>query len=127
YFFSTAGVMLVVMTLVYLWYTIGSARLAKQVAVEGSQEQGVQSKRVNKAGKVAHAAAAGGDGGSVGMLVESDVVLHEQADGERPIALNRSLIAVGRIGTTVGWFTVFMFFMSLLFRTIVEQHAPWSN
>jgi cytochrome c-type biogenesis protein CcsB len=53
--------------------------------------------------------------------------MHEQSDGEKPIALNRSLIAIGRIGTTVGWFTVFVFFMSQLFRAIVEQHAPWSN
>jgi cytochrome c-type biogenesis protein CcsB len=125
YFFSTAAVMLIVMTLVYLWYTIGSARLAKQMTAEHVSSQGSQAKKV---GKVAHVAAAGGeDGGSVSTLVESEVVLHEQADGERPIALNRSLIAVGRIGTTVGWCTVFMFFLSLLFRTIVEQHAPWSN
>ncbi|HWZ18501.1 MAG TPA: c-type cytochrome biogenesis protein CcsB, partial [Ktedonobacteraceae bacterium] len=33
----------------------------------------------------------------------------------------------GRIGTTLGWFVVFMLFMSQLFRTIVVQHAPWSN
>jgi len=47
--------------------------------------------------------------------VRSDVVLHEQPDGEEPIALNRNLITIGRIGTTVGWFTVFMLFMSQLF------------
>jgi cytochrome c-type biogenesis protein CcsB len=126
YFFSTAAVMLVVMTLVYLWYTIGSARLATQAETGQIRARSSRSSQAKKAGKVA-SAAAGSDGGSVGTLLKTDLVLHEQADGERPIALNRGLIAVGRIGTVVGWFTVFMFFMSLLFRTIVEQHAPWSN
>jgi cytochrome c-type biogenesis protein CcsB len=125
YFFSAAAVMLVVMTLVYLWYTIGSARLAKQVEAERALARSSQAKQAGKAARAA--AAAGADDGNVGTLVKTDVVLHEQADGERPIALNRSLIGVGRIGTVVGWFTVFMLFMSLLFRAIVEQHAPWSN
>src|SRR5438445_13025927 len=58
---------------------------------------------------------------------KSEVLRHKQANGENPIALNRGIISIGRIGTTVGWFTVFMLFMSQLFRTIVEQHAPWSN
>jgi len=32
YFFTAALCMLIVMTLAYLWYTIGTVRLAKQVA-----------------------------------------------------------------------------------------------
>src|SRR5579883_1822272 len=118
YLFTSAVVMLVVMTLAYLWYTLGSARFAKELAVEGAQARSAIKAR---AGKAALA------GGGVTTLVRSDVVLHEQPDGEQPIALNRGLIAIGRIGTIVGWMAVFMLFLSLLFRTIVEQHAPWSN
>jgi cytochrome c-type biogenesis protein CcsB len=123
YFFTAALSMLIVMTLVYLWYTIGSARLAKQLAVEHARSQ--HNSKTSRAGrsKAANATSAGG----VTTLVRNDVVLHEQPDGEQPIALNRNLITIGRIGTTVGWFTVFMLFMSQLFRAIVEQHAPWSN
>jgi cytochrome c-type biogenesis protein CcsB len=111
--------MLVVMTLAYLWYTLGTARFAKELAVER-----VQARSHTKASKAGKAAIAGG---GVTTLERSDVVLHEQPDGEQPIALNRGLIAIGRIGTVVGWMAVFMLFLSLLFRTIVEQHAPWSN
>jgi cytochrome c-type biogenesis protein CcsB len=119
YLFTSAVVMLVVMTLAYLWYTLGAARFAKELAVER-----VQARSRGKASKAGKAAIAGG---GVTTLVRSDVVLHEQPDGEQPIALNRGLIAIGRIGTIVGWMTVFMLFLSLLFRTIVAQHAPWSN
>ncbi|HZS75034.1 MAG TPA: c-type cytochrome biogenesis protein CcsB [Ktedonobacteraceae bacterium] len=115
YCFTAAICMLAVMTLVYLWYTIGAARLAKQVALESVRSHGKASKKV--------AAVSGG----VATLVKSDVILNEQADGEKPIALNRGLLSIGRIGTLIGWFTVFALFMSLLFRAIVEQHAPWSN
>ncbi len=120
YFFTAALCMLVVMTLAYLWYTVGSARFAKQLAVERarSRSQGKASKRGNQAASV---------GGGVTTLVQDDVVVHEQPDGEKPIALNRNLVTIGRIGTAVGWFTVVMLFMSQLFRAIVEQHAPWSN
>jgi cytochrome c-type biogenesis protein CcsB len=110
--------MLIVMTLAYLWYTVGSARLAKQLAVERARSQSRSKTSKNKAA---------GEGGGVTTLVRSDVVLHEQPDGEKPIALNRNLITIGRIGTTLGWFAVFMLFMSQVFRAIVEQHAPWSN
>ena len=116
YLFASAVVMLIVMTLAYLWYTVGSARFARELAVERVQARGR-----SKATKAAIA------GGGVTTLVRNDIVLHEQPDGEQPIALNRSLIAIGRIGTVVGWMCVFMLFLSLLFRTIVEQHAPWSN
>ncbi len=34
YFFTAALCMLIVMTLAYLWYTIGTVRLAKQLAEE---------------------------------------------------------------------------------------------
>jgi cytochrome c-type biogenesis protein CcsB len=118
YFFTASLCMLIVMTLVYLWYTIGSARLAKQLAVERARSQSR-----SKASKTKAAS----EGGGVTTLVRSDVVLHEQPDGEKPIALDRHLITIGRIGTTLGWFAAFMLFMSQVFRAIVEQHAPWSN
>jgi cytochrome c-type biogenesis protein CcsB len=119
YFFVTAACLLVAMTLAYLGYTIGSARLAKNVAVEQAQKR-------SQTGKVSKATAVGGDGG-VTTLVKNDVVMREQADGETPIALNRGIITIGRTGTALGWFTTFLLFMSLLLRAIVEQHAPWSN
>jgi len=121
YFFTAALSMLIVMTLAYLWYTLGSARLAKQLAVERARSQSN-----SKTSKASKSKSAGGNGG-VTTLVRSDAVLHEQPDGEQPIPLNRNLITIGRIATTVGWLTVFMLFMSQLFRAIVEQHAPWSN
>ena len=121
YFFTAALCMLIVMALAYLWYTIGSVRLANQLAVERGRSQSR-----GKASKASKSRVAN-DGGGVSTLVRSDIVLHEQPDGEKPIALNRSLITIGRIGTTLGWFVVFMLFMSQLFRAIVEQHAPWSN
>ena len=121
YFFTAALCMLIVMTLAYLWYTTGSVRLAKQLAVERTRNQSR-----NKTSKASKSNVVN-DGGGVTTLVHSDVVLHEQSDGEKPIALNRNLITIGRIGTTLGWFVVFMLFMSQLFRAIVEQHAPWSN
>ena len=121
YFFTAALCMLIVMTLTYLWYTIGTVRLAKQVIEEHAQSR--SRTKTSKASK----SNVTNDGGGVTTIVLSNVVLHEQPDGERPIALNRNLITIGRIGTTLGWFVVFMLFMSQIFRTIVEQHAPWSN
>ncbi len=122
YFFITAAVLLVAMTLAYLWYTIGSARLANTVAVAQAQTRG----QARKAGKAA-AAAVGADGGVTTLVKEDNVVMREQADGEKPIALNRGIITVGRTATVLGWFTAFLLFVSLLIRAIVEQHAPWSN
>ncbi len=121
YFFTAGLCMLIVMTLAYLWYTVGTVRLANQLAVER-----VRSQSRGKASKASKSKVAN-NGGGVTTLVRSDVVLHEQPDGEKPIALNRNLITIGRIGTILGWFVVFMLFMSQLFRAIVEQHAPWSN
>src|SRR6266704_636399 len=121
YFFTAALCMLIVMTLAYLWYTIGTVRLVKQVAEERAQSH--SRTKTSKASK----SNVTNVGGGVTTIVLSNVVLHEQPDGEKPIALNRNLIAIGRIGTTLGWLVVFMLFMSQLFRTIVIQHAPWSN
>src|SRR6266487_205115 len=121
YFFTAGLCMLTVMTLAYLWYTVGTVRLANQLAVERVRSQ--SHSKASKANKSKVAI----DGGGVSIMVRSDVVLHEQPDGEKPIALNRNLISIGRIGTILGWFVVFMLFMSQLFRAIVEQHAPWSN
>ena len=121
YFFTAALCMLVVMTLAYLWYTIGTARLANKVVEERTQSHSrTQSNKASKS-KLTN------DGGGVSTIVLSDVVLHDQPDGEKPIALNCNLITIGRIGTILGWFVVFMLVMSQLFRTIVVQHAPWSN
>jgi cytochrome c-type biogenesis protein CcsB len=145
YFFSAGLCMLVVMTLAYLWYTIGTARLAKAVGLEKSGSQVVSKTNGKVAVPSVHAAGAAGAGATgvatltpvvaADMTVSeaetikpaSDVVLHEQPDGEAPIALNPGLIAVGRVGTAIGWMTVFALAMSQIFRTIVEQHAPWSN
>ncbi|HLI05835.1 MAG TPA: c-type cytochrome biogenesis protein CcsB [Ktedonobacteraceae bacterium] len=148
YFFSAGLCMLVVMTLAYLWYTIGAARLAKTVGLEKSGSQAVSktSGRVGAAVPSVHAASAAGAGvTSIATLTPvaaadmpgavvpeatkpaSEVVLREQPDGEVPIALNSGLIAIGRVGTAIGWMTVFALTMSQIFRTIVEQHAPWSN
>jgi cytochrome c-type biogenesis protein CcsB len=146
YFFSAGLCMLVVMTLAYLWYTIGTARLAKEVGLAASGSQGVSKTNAKGGAAISSARAAGAAGASVASVATltpalatdvtgpavpetrtSEVVLHEQPDGETPIALSPGLIAVGRIGTAIGWMTVFALFMSQVFRTIVEQHAPWSN
>ena len=112
----------VVMTLVYLWYAIGTARLAKQLAMVKQQSGTAASMQ-----KAASQAQLTSSDGGVATLTRSDIVLHEQPDGENPIPLNSRLLTVGRIGTTVGWLTVFMLGLSQIFRTIVIQHAPWSN
>jgi cytochrome c-type biogenesis protein CcsB len=148
YFFSAGLCMLVVMTLAYLWYTIGTARLAKAVAQETSASPAADniSKTTGKrAATAVRAVSAGATGvATLAPAVAAEmtgaaaapgetaapapgVVLHEQPDGETPIALNAGLIAVGRIGTIIGWMALFALFMSQVFRTIVEQHAPWSN
>jgi cytochrome c-type biogenesis protein CcsB len=121
YFFIAGAGLLIAMTLAYLWYTIGSARLANKIEVAQAQRRS-QARNASKTASVAVAAE-----GGVSTLVKDDVVKREQADGEEPIALNRGLITVGRAGTALGWFTVFMLFVSLLMRAIIEQHAPWSN
>ena len=121
YLFIAGLVTVIGMTGVYFWYTLGSARLAKRLAIERVRSQSASRGKSNKASKMADA------GGGVSTLVRSDVVTHEQPDGEKPIALNRNLILMGRIGTTLGWLTVFVLFLSQLFRAIEEQHAPWSN
>jgi cytochrome c-type biogenesis protein CcsB len=144
YFFSAGLCMLVVMTLAYLWYTIGTARLAKAVAQETSagavagklskanrkSSTVVSTTRATNAARAGVATLAPVPTATADMEVATPapgVVLHEQPDGETPIALNAGLIAVGRIGTIIGWMAVFALFMSQVFRTIVEQHAPWSN
>ncbi len=121
YFFIAGAGLLVAMTLAYLWYTIGSVRLANKIAIARVQRSG-QARKAGKAASVTVAAE-----GGVTTLVKDDVVMREQVDGEEPIALNRNTITVGRAATALGWLTVFMLFVSLLIRAIVEQHAPWSN
>lgn len=118
YLFIASLVTLGAMTLASLWYTIGTARLSKEVAVEHAR---VLASKTKKAGKVAVSE------GGVATLVQADVVEHEQPDGEAPIALNRRLINVGRAESVAGWITTVLLFVSLLIRGIVEQHAPWSN
>jgi len=109
-----------VMTLTYLWYTLGSARLAKRVAAERAA-----SRKSAKAGKSSQVTSA--QGGGVATLTRSEVILHEQPDGEEPIALSRGLIMVGRAGSLLGWLAVLAFLLGLVLRSIVEQHAPWSD
>ncbi|HET8846347.1 MAG TPA: c-type cytochrome biogenesis protein CcsB [Ktedonobacteraceae bacterium] len=115
-----AGMGLVaVMTLVYLSYTLGSARLAKKLASER-----VISRKASKASKENKVAV---EQGSVATLVRSEVILNEQPDGEEPIALNRFLVAIGWVGSILGWLAVLAMLSGLVTRSIVEQHAPWSN
>lgn len=120
--FLIAGMGLIaVMTLTYLSYTVGSARLARKLAVERMVNR--KSVKANKSSQVAVAS----EGGGVATLVRSEVILHEQPDGEQPIALNRSLLVIGRLGSTLGWLAVVAFVLGLGVRAVVEQHAPWSN
>lgn len=120
YLFVASLVTLGVMTLASLWYTIGTARLSQELAVERVRALASKTKKVGM-GK------ASASEGGVATLVQTDVVEHEQPDGETPIALNRALINVGRAGSIAGWATAALLFVSLLIRGIVEQHAPWSN
>ncbi|MEO7019199.1 MAG: c-type cytochrome biogenesis protein CcsB [Ktedonobacteraceae bacterium] len=116
----TAGISLVaVMTLIYLWYTVGSAQLARKLAVER-----VVNRKSAKTGESSQMAS---EKSNVATLVRSAVILHEQPDGEQPIALNRSLITIGRVGSTLGWLAVCAFLLGLTLRGVVEQHVPWSN
>ncbi|MBX5448544.1 c-type cytochrome biogenesis protein CcsB [Thermogemmatispora sp.] len=126
YLFTTGLCMIGVMTVAYLWYTIGTARLAKQVTRQ-VQRQRSKDQRVAQSAKQTAAVAAVDGEGSVATLVRQEVILNEQPDGEKPIPLSRSLIAVGRIGTTVGWFAALTLVLSQGLRTIVTGHAPWSN
>jgi cytochrome c-type biogenesis protein CcsB len=121
YFFIAGASLLVAMTLAYLWYTIGSARLANKIALAQARKRS-QARKSSKAASVAAAAE-----GGVTTLVKDDVVMREQDDGEKPIALDRTIITVGRAATILGWATAVMLFVSLLIRAIIEQHAPWSN
>lgn len=111
--------LIALMTLTYLWYTLGSARLAKRVAVERAASR--RSAKASKSSQVASAQ------GGVATLTRSEVILNEQPDGEEPIALNRGLIAVGRAGSILGWLAVVAFLLGLILRSVVEQHAPWSD
>ncbi len=128
YFFTAGLCMIVVMTLAYLWYTIGTARLAKEVALARSRnrEQGQRRSKGSKMSKTA-TTSAGSSEGSIATAIRSDVVLNEQPDGEPPIVLNRNLVTIGRMGTAIGWGAVLTLVMAQIFRAIVTQHAPWSN
>lgn len=118
--FLVAGIVLiVVMTLTYLSYTIGSVRLAGKVAAERAVSR--------KSAKASARSQAAGAQSSVATLTRSEVILHEQPDGEEPIALNRGLVTLGRVGSILGWLAVFAFFLGLGLRTVIEQHVPWSN
>jgi cytochrome c-type biogenesis protein CcsB len=116
----TAGMgLIVVMTLIYLWYTVGAARLDSKLAAERAAMR--KNSRASKSSKVASVS------GSVATLERSEVILHEQVDGEDPIALNRSLEIIGRIGSILGWLAIVAFILGLATRGIIEQHAPWSD
>ncbi|HEY0755058.1 MAG TPA: c-type cytochrome biogenesis protein CcsB [Ktedonobacteraceae bacterium] len=113
-----AGMCLIIlMTVVYCSYTIGTARLARKVELEpvvSRESAGAQ-------------AAQSGEDSSVATLTRADVILHEQPDGEEPIALNRGLLLLGRGGTLLGWLAVVALAVGLIARTVIEQHAPWSD
>lgn len=108
--------LIAVMTLAYLAYTAGSVRLARQaVTAHAPGRTGA------RAGRSASA------GGSVAVATPPELILHDQPDGEQPIALNRTLIRLGRAGSLLGWLAVLSLFLGLALRAVVEQHAPWSN
>lgn len=113
--------LIVLMTLAYLAYTVGAARLARKVASERAV-----SRRSAKARTGQSKQAASSDGG-VATLTRTDVILHEQADGEEPIALSRGLLVLGRGGSLLGWLAVLALLVGLTARTVIEQHAPWSD
>src|SRR5205807_7963710 len=85
YLFAIGLCTCIVMTLTYLWYTIGTARLAKQLA---------QAKQQSNTAASTQKATTQLSEGSVATLTRSDIVLHEQPDGENPIPLNLSLITI---------------------------------
>jgi cytochrome c-type biogenesis protein CcsB len=113
--------LVVLMTLAYLSYTLGSVRLAKKVALARAAS------RKSAKAKAEKSAQAAGEGGGVATLTRADVILNEQPDGEEPIALNRALLTLGRGGMMVGWLAVLTLLVGLTTRTLIEQHAPWSN
>ena len=118
--FLIAGMgLVVVMTLIYLSYTIGSVRLAGKLAAERAVSR--------KSAKAIARSQAVGAQSSVATLTRSEVILHEQPDGEEPIALNRGLVILGRVGSILGWLAVCAFLLGLGLRGVVEQHVPWSN
>ena len=111
--------LVVIMTLTYLSYTIGTARLAQHVANERAAQrrkaQANKSKQTNS------------EQSSVATLTIPEVILHEQPDGEEPIALNRGLLVLGHGGSLVGWLAVLALLVGLGARAVIEQHAPWSD
>jgi cytochrome c-type biogenesis protein CcsB len=111
--------LIVVMTLVYLSYTVGMARLARRVALEQAASR--RKARANKNKQVAS------EGGGVATLEQTDVILNEQPDGEEPLALNRTLLTLGRGGTILGWLAALALLVGLIARAVIEQHAPWSD
>jgi cytochrome c-type biogenesis protein CcsB len=118
--FLIAGISLIaLMTLTYLSYTIGSVRLAGKVAAERAVSR--------KGAKASVRSQAVGAQSSVATLTRSEVILHEQPDGEEPIALNRGLMTLGRVGSILGWLAVCAFLLGLGLRAVIEQHVPWSN
>src|SRR5258707_14140098 len=83
YFFTAGLCMLIVMTLAYLWYTVGSARLAKQLAVERARSQ--DRSKASKSKAVADV------GGGVATLVSRKVVFRETPAGRKPLAVKSNL------------------------------------
>ncbi|HEX7736093.1 MAG TPA: c-type cytochrome biogenesis protein CcsB [Ktedonobacteraceae bacterium] len=113
--------LIVLMTAAYLSYSLGSVRLAQRVARERAA-----SRRSAKA-RAAKGSQAAGEGGGVATLALPDVILHEQPDGEEPIALSRGLLTLGRGGALLGWLAVVALLVGLITRTVIERHAPWSD
>jgi cytochrome c-type biogenesis protein CcsB len=118
--FLTAGMVLVVaMTMIYLWYIVGVARLSNRLDTEQAANR--QSRKTQESSQAVVA------GGGVATLVHSEVIEYEQPDGELPIALNRNLVMIGRVASILGWLAVATMASGLVFRSIAEQHAPWSD
>jgi cytochrome c-type biogenesis protein CcsB len=106
--------LIIVMTLAYLSYTVGSARLAQRITLErAARRKNTKAKGSQAADKTA--------------LARAEVIRHEQPDGEEPIALNRGLLVLGRGASILGWLAVLALVVGLAARTVIEQHAPWSD
>jgi cytochrome c-type biogenesis protein CcsB len=115
-FLIAGSALIVMMTLAYLWYTVGSVRLARRAAAARAA-----SRKSARAGKSADAS------GGVAILARPEIILREQPDGEQAIALSRMLLLLGRAGSLLGWLAVLVLFLGLALRAVLEQHAPWSN
>lgn len=106
YFFTAAFCMSIFAALAYLGYTISWSKAVKS-----------QLAFAQKRGK--HTVKFAAQGGTA--------VLEREPEVEISVPVNKTVKSFGRLGTTISWFTIICLGMSMLFRAIVTQHAPWAN